>query len=219
MDADDVDPAELERALRFIRRINSTLGYTRSILNHLERFSRSWEPGRRVDLIDLATGSADIPLAILDWSDRRGFDVHVVGVDRHATTAGIARRTATHPRLRVVRADVFDLPFADRSFDYALTAMFLHHLDEEQVVRVLRTMDRLARRGIIAADLLRRRRASAWIALFTLASSPMIKHDARTSVRQALTPREVLSLRDRAGVRYARYHTHFGHRFSLAGEK
>ena len=36
-----------------------------------------------------------------------------------------------------------------------MTAMFLHHLNEDGVVEVLRTMGRLARRGVIVADLLR----------------------------------------------------------------
>src|SRR5204863_889498 len=97
--------------------------------------------------------------------------------------------------------------------------LFLHHLDEEQIVGVLRSMDRLARRGIIAADLLRRRRAYLWINLFTMFSSAMIRHDATVSVAQALSSPEILSLRDRAGISYAQLYHHFGHRFVLAGEK
>jgi hypothetical protein len=97
--------------------------------------------------------------------------------------------------------------------------MFLHHLDEDGIASVLKSMDRLARRGIIAADLLRHRRAYIWIKLFTLFSSRMIRHDASVSVAQALTDPEVLALRDRAGVSYAALHRHFGHRFVLAGEK
>jgi len=219
LDEDDVDPRELERALGFIRKINSTLGYTRSIIHHLKRFSRSWKVGQRIDIIDLATGSADIPRAILQWATADGFDVHIVAVDRHPITARAAAAQGSDPRLQIVQADVFSLPFADQSFDYALTAMFLHHLDEEGIASVLRSMDRLARRGIIAADLLRHRRAYLWIKLLTLFTSRMIRHDASVSVAQALTDPEVLTLRDRAGLGYADLHRHFGHRFILAGEK
>jgi hypothetical protein len=219
LDEDDVDPRELERALAFIRKINSTLGYTRSIIHHLKRFSRNWKPGERIDIIDLATGSADIPQAILQWASANQFDVHIVAVDRHPIIARAAAAQGSDPRLQIVQADVFALPFAENSFDYALTAMFLHHLDEDGIADVLRSMDRLARRGIIAADLLRHRRAYLWIKLFTLFSSRMIRHDASVSVAQALTDPEVLALRDRAGLLYATLHRHFGHRFVLAGEK
>jgi ubiquinone/menaquinone biosynthesis C-methylase UbiE len=141
-------------------------------------------------------------------------------VDRHSETARLAlREAATDARLQIVQADVMSLPFADRSFDYALTAMFLHHLDDDAAVHVLREMNRISARGIIVADLLRHRRAYAWISLFTEFADPMVKHDARVSVAQAFTKREVCALRDRAGISYARYHRHFAHRFVLAGEK
>lgn len=218
MDREDADPQELRRSLGFIRWINAALGYTRAILHHLDRFSRTWQPGQRIEMIDLATGSADIPRAILAWARRRGFDVHIVGVDRHAVTAQAAAADGD-PRLRIVQADVFELPFADGSFDYALSAMFLHHLDEPDVLRVLRTMHRLARRGLIVADLLRHRRAYAWIKFFSLFSTPMVRHDGPASVAQALSRREVLSLFDQAGLGYAQYFRHFGHRFVMAGER
>src|SRR5688572_12691519 len=118
MDDDHVGEEDLRRSLRFIRRINTALGYTRSILRHLERFSARWRPGERIEIIDLATGSADIPRAILAWARERKFDVHMTAVDRHPVTARVAGEGEADPRLRVVQADVFDLPFPDRSFDY-----------------------------------------------------------------------------------------------------
>jgi ubiquinone/menaquinone biosynthesis C-methylase UbiE len=218
MDDDHVPEPDLRRSLRFIQRINDTLGYTRSIIRHLEGFSKRWGSDT-VHILDLATGSADIPRAILDWARKRNLNVHITAIDRHPVTARVAAEGRSDPRLRIVQADVFDLPFPDASFDYALCAMFLHHLDQPQIVAVLRTMDRLSRRGLIAADLLRHRRALAWINLFTAFSPPMIRHDAVTSVRRALTKPEILSLRDQANLQYAAYHRHFGHRFVLAGEK
>jgi ubiquinone/menaquinone biosynthesis C-methylase UbiE len=224
MDDPAADPVDLERSLRFIRRVNAWFGYTRATIGHLERFARRWEPGRPVRILDVATGSADVPLAVLAWAGRKGHDVRIVGVDLHARTADAARRAAADAgvppaRLTVLRADATALPFADGAFDYAMTSMFLHHLDEAVAVRVLREMDRVSRRGIIAADLLRRRRAYAWISLITLPANPMVRHDARASVAQAFSRVEAEDLRDRSGASYAQYHEHFGHRFVLAGEK
>jgi 2-polyprenyl-3-methyl-5-hydroxy-6-metoxy-1,4-benzoquinol methylase len=219
MDRPDADPELVRKSLRFLRRINWLLGYTRSTINHLERFSRSWKPGKRIRILDFATGSADVPRAMLRWADRRGFDLRVVGVDLHATTAQTAVTLNPHARLQIVRADVLELPFADDSFDYATTSLFLHHLDDADVVRVLSGMSRVARRGIIAGDLLRLRRAYAWIKLFTLFANPIVRNDGPASIAQAFTRDEVLALRDRAGVSFAEYFEHFGHRFVLAGEK
>ena len=258
MDDPAADPADLRRSLAYIRRVNALLGYTRATIGHLRRFSRGWKRCETIRVLDVATGSADIPRAILRWSARRGFDVRVVGIDLHPTTLKLARgewdavppspgtpgegrgggvvsqeqRNGPHTnpppeyrerdlkrRLHFAQADALHLPFTDGSFDYAITAMFLHHLDDGAAIAVLREMGRVARRGVVAADLLRHRRAYAWITLLTLLSGPMVKHDARASVAQAFTKADVLRLRDAAGMDFLKYYRHFGHRFALAGER
>jgi ubiquinone/menaquinone biosynthesis C-methylase UbiE len=219
MDAPDADPELLHKSLAYIRWVNRLFRYTRAMLSHIERFSRKWKPGEQIRILDVGTGSADIPRAILNWADRRGFNIHVIGVDLQAVVAAEAAASNPDSRLGIVRANALDLPFADESFDYAITSMFLHHLDDEAVVKVFREMSRVASRGILAADISRNRRSYMWINLFTLLANPMVRHDARVSVRQAFNRAEVMSLRDRAGINFASYHRHFGHRFILGGEK
>jgi SAM-dependent methyltransferase len=219
LDAPNADPEWLRKSLSYIRWVNRLFGYTRATIGHLDRFSRGWKAGQTVRILDLATGSADIPRAILKWAEKNGFDVRIVGVDLHPGMAREAAESLDDTRFSVVRADALRLPFADDGFDYAITNMFLHHLDNDQIVSVLRGMARVSRRGIIAADLVRNRRAYFWIKVFTLLANPMVKHDAPISVAQALTRAEVLSLRDRAAIGFASYYSHFAHRFVLAGEK
>jgi ubiquinone/menaquinone biosynthesis C-methylase UbiE len=219
MDAPSVDPHQLRKSLRYIRWINRLLGYTRATLWHLNRFSAGWKPGETITMLDVATGSADIPRTILQWAKTRGFDVRIVGLDRHSQTIDAACGFADDPSIDFVQADALDLPFASDSFDYALTSMFLHHLSDDDAVRVLSEMSRVARRGIIAADLIRTKRAYAWITLLTGLANPMVRHDARVSVRQAFSKSEALQLRERADIAYTTYFKHFGHRFILAGEK
>ena len=219
MDDPAADPAELAAALGFIRRINGALRYTSATVSHLARFSRSWPTDRPTTLLDVATGSADVPGAVLRWADRTGHDVRVVGLDLHAATLTVAADAVRDRRLTFVRGDALALPFADQSVDYVLCGMFLHHLPEPAAVAALGEMDRVARRGVVVADLLRSRRAYAWISLFTLFAGRMVRHDARGSVAGAFTADELLSLRDQAGLAYARPFRHFGHRLVLAGER
>jgi ubiquinone/menaquinone biosynthesis C-methylase UbiE len=224
MDAPAADPRQLERSLGYIRRVNRLFGYTRATLWHLEQLSRGWTPGQRVRILDVATGSADVPRAILRWAGRRGFDVRVVGIDLHqrtvdAAVAACARAGSDPSTLHVVQADALRLPFPNASFDYATTSMFLHHLETDAAEAALLEMARVSRRGVIVSDLLRHRRAYAWITVLTLLANPMVRHDARLSVAQAFSREEVIRLRDRAGLGFATYHTHFGHRFVLSGER
>lgn len=218
MDAVDIDPQRLLRALRFIRRVNGLLGYTRATLRHLDAMTVDWPADRRLTVLDVATGSADVPDALVSWSKRRGIEVECVGLDLHEQTLTFAQELSRsdHP---LVRGDALQLPFEPGSFDVVMTSMFTHHLPEQSVVHVLREMDRVARVGIVVADLVRSRRAHRWITLFTLFSDPMVRHDARISVRQAFTTPEFEILARNAGIDYARARPHFGHRFVLSGTK
>ena len=216
MDASGVDSASLRRALTFIRRINKLLGYTRATIRHLDRLTADVPADRPLRVLDVATGSADVPAAILRWAERRKRRVNVVGLDLHARTLFFAAEQVG-PAVRLVRGDALALPFADGSFDVAMTSMFLHHLPTETAVAALREMARVSRVGVIAADLVRNRRAYAWITLFTMLSPPMIRHDARVSVRQAFTLEEADAMRRAAGLDNATTHRHLGHRFVIAG--
>jgi hypothetical protein len=82
---------------------------------------------------------------------------------------------------------VFMLPFEAGSFDFVLTAMVRPHVDDGEVVRVMRSMGEIARRGVVVADLLRHYRAYLWVSLLTTFSIPMVRHDARVIVGQAFT--------------------------------
>jgi ubiquinone/menaquinone biosynthesis C-methylase UbiE len=215
MDAPDVDPEQLVRSLRFIRRINRLLGYRRLSIRYLDRMTRGWNSAEPLRMLDVATGSADIPRGILAWADHRRLKVQITVVDLHAKTIHLASQETPH--LRAIQADARLLPFADKSFDYVHSAMFLHHLSEADAIKVLREMDRLVCRGIIVTDLLRSQRAYAWITLFTLFANPMVIHDARVSVAQAFTKGEILELCHAAGLNTIKYHRHFGHRFVITG--
>jgi ubiquinone/menaquinone biosynthesis C-methylase UbiE len=219
LDDPDADPALVQKSLVFIKWVNRVLGYTRVIVRKLDDFSAQWKRGQTIRVLDVGTGAADIPLAILRWADERGLKVQVVGLDINPVIARVAARAANDPRLSIVRGDAMNLPFANGSFDYAITSMFLHHLDDAGAERTLAEMGRVAKGGVVVSDLLRMYHAYWAIWLLTLFSNPMVKHDARVSVAQAFNRMEILALRNRAGLRFARYSTPIRHRFVLSGER
>lgn len=223
MDAPGADETTLRASLDFIERVNRRLGYTRALITHLNAMIKSDFPNGSstpIRILDIATGSADVPRAILDWARGR-YDVQIVGVDLHPVTLQIAAELSRDysDRLQFMRADALALPFDSGSFDYVITSMFLHHLDDDQIVKVLSSARHIAQHGVIAADLMRNRRALFWISAFTIISNPMVKHDARASVRQAFTLEEFKALADHAGLNDARIQKHFGHRLVIAWKK
>ena len=216
MDAPAIDRGQLRRALTFIRRVNRWLGYTRATINHLDRLTADWPAGRTLIVLDVATGSADVPEAIFAWAKTRGIAVRVVGLDLHAATLALAAEAA--PAVPLVRGDALALPFADKSIDIVTSSMFLHHLPTDLAAAALREMARVAGHAVLVADLLRSRRAYAWITLFTLPTSALVRHDARVSVKQAFTIEEIKKLCATAGLSVPNVYRHFGHRFVITAK-
>lgn len=223
MDEPGQDPAELGRSLGDLRGVNRWLGGTRVVLHHLGRLvARHPRPGYRV--LDVATGSADIPLQVTVWARARGIRMEIVATDLHATTLEFARRqAAADPDVRVESADALDLPYADGAFDFALCSTALHHFDaRDQVLRVLREMHRVAAIGGIVNDLRRSRPAlvgANLLAATVWRTHPVTRHDGPLSVRRAFTPPELAELAREADLSGARVHAHVPFRVALVWER
>ena len=227
MDDPAVDRDALDDALGYIRGVNKRLGGVSSLIRHLERWSTRWPTDQPITLLDIATGSADLPLEAVRWAKARGFDLRVTGVDVHETTLELAREhIAREPDLAgsitldLADALTLDETFADDSFDYVHAGLFLHHLTDIQIKLVLRMMDRIARRGIVWNDLVRSTVGRAFIHVATIGKPAIIRHDARVSVEAGFTKNEVLDYAKRLDLTYCNYEWNlFTHRFTLAGER
>ncbi len=221
MDDPDVDRADLDRSLRFIRTVNRRLGGASAALGHLRRWSADWPAGTVIRILDVGTGSADIPLAMVRWARRAGHRIRVTAVDNHPTTLALATEHAGgEPDIELVEADALALTdrYEPQSFDYVHAGMFLHHLDDVEVLTVLRIMSRLAARAIIWNDLVRGPVEALSVRLLTWGRPAIVRHDGIVSVAAGFTKREALDLAHRVGLAGVRYHRHLFGRFTVTGE-
>ena len=101
-----------------------------------------------------------------------------------------------HPSLRDGQ-----LPFRNQGADLVFCSLALHHFAEKDALTVLQEMARVGRHGTACIDLVRSRLAAFCIWLLTtfIIRDPMVRHDARLSVRRAFTDSEMKSLAHRAG--------------------
>jgi Methyltransferase domain len=222
MDDPGVERGQLDRSLRFIRGVNRRLGGTGAALGHLRRWSAGWPADRTVTILDVGTGSADIPLAIARWARQAGRDVRITAVDAHPTTLALARElVGDRPEIELVEADARRLMdrYAPGEFDYAHAGMFLHHLEDIEVLTVLRIMDRLTTRGLIWNDLLRGPVWKVLVRLLAAAGPRIVRHDAIASVEAGFTRPEVLDIAQRVGLARPQYHRHLFGRFTLTSDK
>ena len=212
MDDFSIADERLAKALRELRHVNSYLGGWRALRGELAPALRRREGGS-LAILDIGTGLADLPERLVRWGAKRGATVTVTAVDANPATVAFAERSLDErlngrlrERIELRTVDVFDLDsWSNGRFDVVVASSVLHHFYEDDVVRVLRIMDRAASMGLIVNDL--HRHLLAYSAIQGIARllpvSEMFRHDGPASVRRGFTPRELGDLAAEAGlVRY-----------------
>ena len=196
---DDVD--ELEANLRDIAFANARLGGTAPVVRALQRID-----SRRLEVLDVGSGAADIPLALVRDASRRGVELSVTCLDRSEHMLALARRaTGDDPALSFVQADGGALPYADGAFDVVICTLALHHFDPGGARPLLRELRRVSRVTPVVCDL--RRSELAFVATWLWSRTSrnrLTRHDAPLSVRRAYTPDEAVALARDAGWRMPR---------------
>ena len=218
------DPDVLMGNLRDLRRVNRWLGgvaLSRQALDAL--VGRQADTGTAITLLDVGTGGADIPMALLaDWQ-RRERHLEVTAVDSRPEVLFAARmaRPAIDRvrRLTLATADGRTLPYPDDSFDVVHASMVVHHLDPADAVALLREMRRVCRRGVVVNDL--RRGRLYWLGAKFLTwlttRNRFTRHDAPLSVQRAYTTGEMRALLAVAGLLpISETRDVFGHRWAIA---
>lgn len=195
---------ELEASLESLRVLNKYFGGC-SLVRH---FMRQWlHTGRTYRLLDLATGSGDIPRMIVNWARRHEVSVRIDAVDLQPATLEIARRaSASYPEIEFIRADARSYCEA-MTYDVVCCSLVLHHFSELDALKVLRRACELSHDKVLVADL--ERTWFTWLCVQAVtrvaARDPMTRHDARLSVKRAFSYQELADLAQEAGWR------NFGH--------
>jgi SAM-dependent methyltransferase len=198
MDRPDATPAELEAALRSLRGLNRWFGSYRLVMQFVRRWIRR---GDRLRIVDLATGSADIPRLVVDHARAVGAVVEIDAIDFQPTTVANARQlSAAYPEITCHRDDVLEFGSAG-AYDVVLCSLALHHFSESDAVHLLRRCRELSRRYVLVSDLRRGWLATVGVYLLTLLifRDPMTRSDARASAQRAFTLEELRDLATRAG--------------------
>ncbi len=189
-------------------------------LHALPRIGRIEWRDRTLRLLDVGTGGADVPYALLAWTAKRGLKLEAEAVDeRHEILDVAYERVGDRPELRLDHTEGATLAYPDASFDVTHTSLVLHHLEPAAAIRLLRELARTARVGVIINDLDRSRRGvlGAWLVSRLFTGNAYTRHDAPLSVRRAYRPVEVAQMAAEAGlVEVARIHGFLGHRYAMA---
>jgi 2-polyprenyl-3-methyl-5-hydroxy-6-metoxy-1,4-benzoquinol methylase len=192
-----VSPA-LERDLQNIRGFNRYFGSYWLI----QKFIRRWiKSGGQMRVVDLATGSGDIPRLIVDHARKIDAKVKIDALDQQAATLEIAQKlSADYPEISYIEANILEWE-PKEPYDIVLCSLALHHFSDRDAVRVLRRCRDFSRKFVLVSDLHRGLLATVGVYLLTalVFREPMTRHDARVSMARAFSSEEMTGLAQQAG--------------------
>jgi len=218
LDTGDYTAAEYEGCLAELRRINRWLGDARAMRRVvLQRIAD--DSLKEFSLLDVGAGSGELLRGIAGWAMTNERRARLVGLELNERAAiAQTEESQSYPNISAVRADAFALPFADKSFDYAMCSLFAHHFREPEIVALLCEFARIARRRVFVVDL--HRHLVAYL-LYTTAGrivlyNRLVREDGALSIRRGFRPLELSELATQAGLEAVEVERVFPFRLALA---
>ena len=222
LDLDDAPFDEVQDSLEDVRLVNRYLGGYRVLLYYIRNFIKRCPLGKEFLVLDLATGSADQPIVVVDMARQLNVKIKVVALDINSKMLNYAHeKIRAYPEIHLVQGDIHSPPFGENSFDVVMNSLSLHHFTRIQAVNILRMADLMSRSGFIINDLNRSRIAHAFILILTrlVTKNRLTRHDAPVSVMNAFTPSEMAEMAQEAGVKCFTVNRHFPYRIGLVSTR
>lgn len=197
---------ELERDLENLRDLNRWFGSYALVSMFLSRWIK---PGARMRIVDLATGSGDIPRLIAEYGRKIGAALQIDAIDQQSSTLEVAKKlSANYPEISFAEGNILEWNAAE-PYDLVLSTLALHHFNDEGAVRVLQRCRALSRKFVLVSDLRRGWLATLGVRILTatMFREPMTKYDGRLSAARAFSFSEMNLLAQRAGWKNFRHQT------------
>jgi SAM-dependent methyltransferase len=189
LDDPNVDPRVVRRSIADVATSNRFFGGTHAVLAELGPLLRKRD---ELTLLDVGSGAGDITASAQSLAARRDVRISSFAIDSAEELAPVSR----HRGNVALCGDARRLPFSDRSVDVVVCSQVLHHFANDEAVKVILEMDRVAREMVIVSDLRRSWFAAAgiWLASFPLRFHPVSRHDGVVSVMRGFTTSELREL-------------------------
>lgn len=205
IDRPDCEPALAAASYRFMETVNCRFGGIQAVQRFLAAEIPKHPTGSPLRILDIGSGSCDIPLAMSRWARTQGIPLHFTCLELSPHAFEIARKRlerAADPAVHLLQQDIFTHQPVE-PYDCALASMCFHHFSNEQILAVVQRVSGFVRSSLLINDLRRSFLASlAAGLLLTVTGTPSgVRHDALLSIRRGFNVNELdMLLRQLSGV-------------------
>jgi ubiquinone/menaquinone biosynthesis C-methylase UbiE len=196
LDRQDCDPVIAAASYRFMEKANRYFGGIHLVRRFIESEIKAHRCPAPVRILDIGSGSCDIPIAISKWARKKSIPVQITCLELSDHAVCLAREACERSgegSLTVLQEDIFTYE-PDQPYDYAVASMCFHHFDDKQIVALLHKLRACVCRAILVNDL--HRTLPAWLGtcVASMFSHTGVKHDSRLSIRRGFKIKELREL-------------------------
>jgi SAM-dependent methyltransferase len=192
----DCSYEEFRDCLRSLEKVNRWLLGYRPTLAWLDRLPLGLHDP--LHIVDVGCGGGDFLRRISAWARRRGIAVQLTGIDLNPYAARAAgESTPKELGIEWVTGNALDYR-PKKPVDIVVSSLLAHHLEDEEIVALLRWMEATVQVGWFINDLERAEWSSrmfAWVRWHWL-----VRHDGPVSFRRAFRQEDWVRLLAAAGV-------------------
>jgi hypothetical protein len=196
LDRPDCDPALAAASYRFMETVNGRFGGIRVVRRFLDAETAGRHAGTPLRILDIGSGSCDIPLAVSKWARAHDIPLHFTCLEMAGHAVDIARAQlarADNPAVQLVQEDVFTHQPAE-PYDCAVASMCFHHFSDEQILALLKRLRGFVLNSALINDLRRSRLASLMVRPLLAGTPAAVQHDALLSIQRGFKIGELGSL-------------------------
>jgi SAM-dependent methyltransferase len=183
--------ADLRACLKDIAWLNRTLFGYRPTLNWLKSLNLGQYPDI-IRILDVGCGYGDTLGTVEQWAHSRGIAVKLTGLDLNPDSTAIASEVSpVASRIHWVNGDVFTYT-PPQPPHLIVSALFTHHLSDDQIVRYIQWMENNAVTGWFINDLSRNIVPYRLFYLFSriMRLHPFVQHDGPVSIARSFVRKD-----------------------------
>ena len=156
MDDFSMDNEGLVTALDDIARINQLLGGNSVTLDGVKTLINDFPKNQTITIIDFGCGSGDMLRMLSKYGTQNNLKFNLIGIDANEATIRHAEKCSKEfENISYLAEDIFLYDFSKYSIDIALITLTLHHFKDGEIIKIMKVIFNLVKKGIVVNDLQR----------------------------------------------------------------
>ena len=156
MDDFSMDNDGLVTALDDIARINQLLGGNSVTLDGVQHLIKDLPKDQTITIMDFGCGSGDMLRMLSKFGAENNLKFQLIGIDANEATIRHAEKCSTEfENITYLAEDIFLYDFSKYNIDIALITLTLHHFKNDEIIKIMKVIYNIIKKGIVVNDLQR----------------------------------------------------------------